>query len=199
MEKAYEVCNNALPKLIFNKLQSFVLHGKMDWRYTGTAFQGANNDDIHSFSFYNNIIFGQYREKNIADLVEDCFLFMMDKTEQNFRELFRARIGLIMPTPNPVVHDPHIDFDQKHKTALLYLNDADGNTLLYNEIYDPQSRTNGQDYYRLGLNKTVTLAAESTPEANKFIWFDGFRYHSSTSPTQTARRVVINFNYTTSD
>lgn len=197
MENIYEKMDNALPKLIFNKLQSFVFSGRMDWHYTGTAFKGANEDDIFSFSFYNNIIFGQYREKNIADLVEDCFLFLMDKTGQNFKELARARIGLIMPTPHPVIHDPHVDYEQSHRTALLYLNDADGNTLLYNEMYDPKSGTNSHDYFRLGLNKSVTVAAESTPEANKFLWFDGLRYHSSTSPTQTARRVAINFNYTT--
>jgi hypothetical protein len=80
-------------------------------------------------------------------------------------------------------------------TALFYLNDSDGDTIMYNEKYDPSSGYNQYDYYK-NVIKMPTVQSTVTPEENKMFWFDGLQYHSSNSPTNVTKRFIINVNYT---
>ena len=65
----------------------------------------------------------------------------------------------------------------------IYINDADGPTLIYKERWRPDH----PEIY------TVDQAVE--PVANRMVLFDGLRFHTGTTPTRTNRRVVININY----
>jgi ectoine hydroxylase-related dioxygenase (phytanoyl-CoA dioxygenase family) len=62
-----------------------------------------------------------------------------------------------------------------HTTALLYLNDTDGDTYFYKENGD--------------------IDFQVSPKANKVIIFDGDMVHSSSTPTQTQYRIALNFNF----
>jgi hypothetical protein len=198
MSNAFESCESVVPQSIFDRISGYILENNdMPWFYTYTAYNDPISENIHSFSFFHNAIFDSAPTSSMATHLEMVFLYAMEKTGQKVKQLIRARVGLLMPTPQPIIHEPHVDMPTPHKTALLYLNDADGDTLLYNEIYNPRAATSGFKYYKSILKEQVTVAAQSKPKANKMIWFDGFRYHSSTSPVKTARRVAVNFNYTT--
>ncbi len=97
--------------------------------------------------------------------------------------IYRIRIVMNTITDRPYLNGPHVDFKFPHKTALLYVNDADGNTLVYNERW------------AAGGHGPLTIAREITPVANRMVLFDGLRLHTGTTPTTTGRRVVLNINY----
>lgn len=106
----------------------------------------------------------------------------LDVQEQTFKELFRIRLGLITRTPHPVVYPPHVDDDvRSHRTGLFYLNNSDGDTIVYKE------RQKSNKYNELGRN---------SPEENTWFDFDGRHWHSATSPTQNEKRIAITYNYT---
>lgn len=195
-----KVCENIVPEQVFKKLQSAIFDDvNMPWYYTYTAYNEAMEHSHLAYSFFHNVIFDGQPSSSLAGLVETIFLHAMDKTNQKVDKIIRARIGLIMATEKPFIHDPHVDLQIPHKTALLYLNDSDGDTLIYNETFDLNANVSSYDYYKTTLNKNVTVAETSSPKANKMIWFNGNVYHSSTTPTITPRRLAINFNYLTSD
>ena len=107
-------------------------------------------------------------------------------------KLIRVRAGLTTRTPYPITHDPHVDWDNEHMTGLYYLNDSDGDTIIYNEKRD---QTLTETSYQWSKNKNFTVQKSITPKADRFVIFDGATYHSSTSPTTTDYRIVINYNW----
>ena len=76
------------------------------------------------------------------------------------------------------MHNPHKDFHTPHRTGLYYLNQADGDTIVYNQ-------TDKSEQY--------SVKEKVEPLANRWFDIDGDHYHSSTTPVATEKRIVITF------
>jgi hypothetical protein len=175
---------NILSYSVFKNIQAKVFDDAVPWYYTDTTALIEENNLLMDNSF-NHMVFRDGRPTSpLFDGIVFAFLDCLDKTNQQLKEILRIKIGLITATENTFVHKPHIDFDLPHQTALLYLNSTDGDTIFYKE--------------KLGdnIDNVLTITDRVTPEENKFVYFDGLTYHSSSTPTNSKRRVVINFNYT---
>ena len=97
--------------------------------------------------------------------------------------IYRIRLVLNTIADRPYLNGAHVDFFWPHKTALLYLDDADGETVIYEERWSEQPPA------------AFTEAARVAPAPNRLALFDGLRFHTGTLPTRAARRVVLNVNY----
>jgi hypothetical protein len=78
---------------------------------------------------------------------------------------------------------------------LFYINDSDGDTIVYNEQYRPLQGLDQTEWFEQKIG-TPTVDYTVTPRANQMCWFNGLTYHSSNSPTTVAQRYIINVNYT---
>lgn len=78
---------------------------------------------------------------------------------------------------------PHIDYHYPHKTLILYMNETDGDTYVFNEHYA------GQDLH------SFTIQERINPVENRAVILDGFHYHTASNPLYHDTRVVINVNY----
>lgn len=176
--------NDILSYSVFKNIQSKVFDDAVPWYYADSTAYIENNDLTLDCSFHHMIYRDNRPTSPLFDSVVFAFLDCLDKTDQKMKEILRIKIGLITATENSFVHKPHVDFDFPHQTALLYLNTTDGDTIFYKE--------------KLGHNTAneFTIDHKIKPEENKFVYFDGLTYHSSSTPTNSKRRVVINFNYT---
>ena len=97
--------------------------------------------------------------------------------------LFRAKLNITLNGkihPSPKVNPPHIDikYDRPYFIGIYYVNDSDGDTIIYE----------GDNKDNLKIVKTIT------PKKGRFILMDGKRYHSSSHPTNTKKRIIINYN-----
>jgi hypothetical protein len=100
-------------------------------------------------------------------------------------------------TPESFVDKAHVDMNFNHQTALIYINDADGPTRIYNEKFEDmfnQDKSSYEKHYDLIKDK-LTVAETIEPVANRMVIFDGLHYHSGTTPSKTDRRIIININY----
>jgi hypothetical protein len=137
---------------------------------------------------YNN-------EESLSDLkplAESILITALDRLNLPFSKLIRIRAGLTTRTPYPVVHSPHVDWDNQHMTAVYYVNDADGDTVFYKETRDEKLDINS---YEWSKNKKFTIDQTITPSADRMVIFNGLTYHSSTTPCCVDHRLVINFNW----
>ena len=94
------------------------------------------------------------------------------------KHLYRMRLGMFIKNQNPVgAHTEHIDYPKDdHKTLIYYVNDADGPT----NIYDKRG---GKIIEQIEFKRGRCLV------------LDGKVWHSSSSPKESDRRIVINYNF----
>lgn len=121
-----------------------------------------------------------------------------EATGNKLNELFRIRVGLLPFSDQPTMpsNTPHIDFLWPHYTACYYVNDSDGDTI----VYDQTTQEIGLDLDENILNEYVaktnfTVAQQCSPKKGRLCIFDGLRFHSSSKPKQHDRRLVITINY----
>jgi len=186
------ILDNAVGKNTLDKVIKIIYNNNFPWYYGATAFEGSNNQ----YSFSHVAITEGKSISALGDILGTILYTLCDETNQDIDKILRIRIGKIMATPEPIKHEPHIDLLFPHKTALLYLHDSDGDTDFYDFNFDYNTKLSPYDYFLRNKSKAV-LEESITPKFNRFVWFDGCKYHSSTSPTTIDRRIVINFNYVT--
>jgi hypothetical protein len=185
---------NALPSQLFSRLVSTISHSEFPWYFNSTAYEDVT-EPLLGYSYSHLAWKDGQSNSPVGPMIETVFLMLADTMQQDVDQLIRVRIGSIGVTSTPHRHTPHVDLDYPHQTALLYLNDSDGSTELYDQFYDNTSQVTNQDYFQT-IKNNISLAKSISPEANKLVCFDGFRYHSSETPSNVPRRLVINFNYT---
>jgi len=190
------VLENAVGKSIFGKITNAVFDQQFPWYYGSTAYASEENNSLHDYSYSHLVLSDGKAHNQVGEILAITLFNLSDVIQQDIKTILRIRIGSIPVTPEPIIHTPHVDLEFSHKTALLYLNDADGDTIFYNLKYPWTEQLSTHDYY-LKNKKNVKIEEVVKPEKNKFVWFDGFHYHSSTSPTKVDRRIVVNFNYVT--
>lgn len=79
-------------------------------------------------------------------------------------------------------NNPHVDYTGKHLVCLYYVNDSDGDTLIYNKLGDfDGDKTQLEIKYRI------------SPKKGRVVLFNGSLLHNSTTP-KNGPRCIINFD-----
>lgn len=104
-----------------------------------------------------------------------------------FKNLEAGRVFMQLPNGASHQNEPHIDSDKPHWVFLYYVNDSDGDTVLFEKL-SPWNTT--VVYGEVSHKETQRI----TPKQGSCIIFDGSIYHASSSPTKN-KRCVVNFNY----
>ena len=183
---------NVLGNNAFREIQYKVLDKELAWFYGDSTAYKEVKDDIFDFSFSHLIFNNGEVTSPLFDSMYQVFLNCLDKAGEDIDMLYRMRLGMITPTQQTVIHAPHIDADAEHRTALLYFNNSDGDTILYDNTYDLNSTLDSFEYVK---KLDLKVLQTHTPTENTFISFDGLRYHSSSTPLLNKRRIVLNVNY----
>lgn len=190
------VINNAFSKTLFKFARDWILSPNFFWSYsdtTGVSPKYLNADDKpDTFSFSRILLLAGNRFLPESHLVEAGFLTMLDNNNISFSELYRIRIGLLTKTLNNDINTPHVDHVEEHFTALLYLNTTNAPTYFYDTFYDTKSNKSSFDFKR---DKKLSVFKQVPCVENSAVIFNGLRYHSSSTPTDKSRRVVVNFNF----
>jgi hypothetical protein len=128
----------------------------------------------------------------LMSLAQSILIKALYESQMSLSKLIRIRAGFTTRTPYPIIHEPHVDWDDGHMTALYYVNDSDGDTIFYKEKRDQSLSVSS---YEWSKNKKFTVDQTVSPKADRLVIFDGLTYHSSTSPIAHDHRLVINFNW----
>lgn len=112
---------------------------------------------------------------------------IINQTKIEIKDIHAARAFLQVPLENKFVkpnNGIHLDIAEPHYACVYYMNDSDGDTILYDQtIYDTPYGSQ---------NVKVTEYKRVTPKKGRVVIFDGARYHCSTQPRNNYR-CIINF------
>jgi hypothetical protein len=188
---------NAFTPTIFQQITQVTVDRSLNWSWvypTSGDFTGVEPKPW-DLSWSLNILEPEYRSP-LSDFLVTAAITAIEQVDPEFQQAVRVRLGLITAQPTTHVHGAHIDLPFAHRTALFYINDNNGATLIYNQRWDPETVLSRADYQTQVLNNEFTVLESVMPQANSLYIFDGLHYHSSSTPTDVSRRVVMTVNYT---
>ena len=162
-----------------------------EFRYqpeTGSAEDGLSGvvgDNFGEFPMFvsgSNIPNAPSQVQDIANFVVSRFL---DKHRFIITEEIRARSNMTFRSLDTRPSRPHVDVDKEHYVFLYYVNDSDGDTILYDQISDRVTSYTQED---------LTEFKRVSPKAGRALLFSGNRFHAWYGPQDSYARCVINMN-----
>jgi len=191
------VVEDALPKELFKHLKNQIIDYRFPWHHVyNSAFveqsEYINNgkaNNIYDYSFAHIAYENFTVTSQIYDLSYAALLCALSKVNLEISRLFRIRLGMHTPSKELMINDPHVDNDHPHIAGLLYLNECDADTYFFNQRWNGKR----QQYEEEDFDRE--LIAQIKPKENRFVFFDGTMYHSSSRQTNTSQRIVINYNF----
>ena len=167
-----EIIDNFLPKKLENFLEQIFTDQspvKIPLYFTPNITYGSDEEFNPSFSseFYPHLI------QNSNLLLNVLYFFAYSK-DLYIIDIIRAKAITQIASPSPGPNSPHVDLHIPHLVLLYYINDAEGDTILFNN-----------------KNKEVQRI---TPQKGKAIFFDGSIKHCSSRPSKFSRS-ILNFNF----
>ena len=171
-----EVYDNLIPKNYLKDIQNYFLHGNAQWTYMPSMTYGDSDSDLDSFGFSIGICDGGiFQNTYAATLLKGLLYHIQEKTNRN--KILRSRIDMTVYNPVGYRHDIHTDLPKEvdNITTIFYLNNSDGNTVLYDSKSSPMK--------------------EVEPIENRLMIFSGDIPHTGHSPSKSKCRVLINSNF----
>lgn len=170
------------------KMYNTVTDINFPWHYLeDTTYETATKKSIATPGFTHLLFNNNGTKSEYLDVFTPMFLKGIESCNLKLLSTIRVRLGFLLktryniPSMPYVYNSPHIDCDGEHYTALYYLNNTDGDTYLFNET------TESEKY---------SIHTRITPEAGKFICFNGQHYHASSCPKMFSSRIVLTMNFT---
>jgi len=162
------------------------------WHFLkNTAYASIDNNQPYQSSWQWMLFNQGESNSHLVSVAESILVKALYELDIPYNKLIRIRAGLTTRTPSPVIHDPHVDWENDHMTALYYVNDSDGDTLLYDRFRQPSDEPS----WKILESETFNIVDRITPKADRMVIFNGLQYHSSTSPVETDHRIILNFNF----
>jgi hypothetical protein len=155
----------------------------------------ATLKDEANIQGFNHFLFEEQKQVSPTfDSIFPLYLSIVDQlkgTDIKFNLLERMRFNLTYANPLSTLpwHMPHIDSMYPHYNAIYYVNDSDGDTVIFNETNEDYS----EDFDVMKENK-FTVKQRITPEKGKVVVFPGHYYHASSFAKKSNYRCVLNIN-----
>ncbi len=126
------------------------------------------------------------REENKTIVVSDQGKVIVDHIFKNIKNRFNKKFNILRSKANLQTqftnnknnfhNTPHKDFDLEHTVALYYVNDSDGDTILF--------------------NKDMTIKEKVSPKAGRLLFFNGNILHTGSHPVLSKYRMCVNIDLT---
>lgn len=193
-----KIIDNAFSSDVFKQLQDEILSFNFPWHYGRRVSPDDGSDDnpymigwVHTISDLG--LETKYTQE-LFDAIQAELFRVLERENEPIAEIGRIRVICNTKADQPYATQPHVDFDNIHQTALLYINDCDGDTIIYNEKYKPMFGMGSYNHFSR-IKDQLTVKTVISPKANRLVLFDGLHYHSGTIPVVAGRRVIMNINY----
>lgn len=188
-----KIYDNLLPEKLVDEIDSITTNSNFPWFKATNSFYSVSEKTSKKHKDTPNVV-------NTPQLVHQFFSEDGSSTNsvwqdipvalvQNFFagdknnmlesvDIIRAKANLMLKTQfdQNCYNPPHTDMPIPHNVLLYYVNNSDGDTIIFDK---------GSD------NK---IYQKISPKKGRLLYFDGDYYHSSSPPVLNDHRIVVNIN-----
>jgi hypothetical protein len=200
-ENKIKVIEN-IPDYFFMFLEEFLLSKDVPWYWNpSTSYIPKKGDEVgynvfedgntkETPQFTHSFIDGGRDVSKYAHFMSDVRDYI-NEFVMPIEKIVRVKANMLLKDENYPIdsyHPPHSDvfgdgYDNQW-TFLYYINDSDGDTIIFDKEWDPE---NG------GSIPKLDIVQRCTPKVGNALLFKSNIYHASSPPKITDRRVVLNF------
>ena len=164
---------------------SQILFDKVRWQFIPDVTKPDNVQQRPGFN-YRFITNGE----NVYEYHTDMCKIIdaaCDKIHFDRKECLQGRSFLQLPLnlKDRSIDAPHVDADLDHIVVLYYVNDSDGDTVIYENLFE--------GYDKVPSMKDLKEKKRVTPKAGRVVIFNGKHWHTSCQPEHNVR-CVVNYN-----
>jgi hypothetical protein len=129
------------------------------------------------------------RKSVFFDFFNDILLNFCYKYQISVERVTRACVNSTIHH-DTVFSEPHVDYTEDHKVVIMYLNDCDGDTIIFDKKY-----TDGPTHLSVEDGESMSVFKRVTPKAGKILLFDGNKFHTNIFPSPGKFRFVCVFTF----
>jgi len=179
-----KVIDNCIPFELQNQIENLAQRSNIKFTYDKytTPPSSHNSKYQDGIQLVNRFIEdGKFIMKDASHffLLPLQIVCLQEKINFNLQEVKRAKINFKFKQESKLdnfINPPHVDNNIENSLiGIYYINDSDGNTIIYED----------RD---LKISKTIE------PKKGRMILMDGSTIHSASHPLKTETRMVINYN-----
>lgn len=159
-----------------------------DWHFIeDTTFEKKDHINTSTPSFANLVYHPDNKENPGLEFFTPLLQNTCAKAGLELDQLLRMRLGFLLNTKYFMPHvryqhnTPHVDFNVDHYTACYYINECDGETIVFHQTEESEK---------------YSAMHKSMPQQGKVLVFNGRHYHASTCPKMFTKRIVMTMNFT---
>ena len=188
------IVENIIPKDYQDYLETVLTGWEFPWVLNKNIVSGddpfvgstKNPAGMNHFFYEKNVPVSNYFQ-----LVYPLVLSITSQAAVPFNRLFRMRANLTFSNGEGALL-PHIDSFHPHWNAIYYVNDSDGDTIIYNETNDDFDAGN-KDIEKIKTDN-FTEKLRVTPKKGQLLAFNGRYYHTASFCKDSSYRCLININ-----
>lgn len=187
-----QIYEDFIPKQYQDELESVLMSPSFPWEYREKAIPDYLEDKnlvdtppyTNPFQFKHVFFYPPLSKSHHFDLIKPLMYFFSDRTGYKIEHIIAAVAIMLMPAEENYTILPHVDKDYKKdpnnelRTLIYYVNDADGPTTMYHEMFEGKKLD------------SVTIAQELYPKKGRGAVFNSDRFHSGSQPTKNRRLLI---------
>jgi hypothetical protein len=180
------IIDNFLTNRYFKAVQNTFLSSMFDWYYHDDVDNGLSTNKFN-YGYYHMLLDVNGNKSKYSDLMVSFLCQNLD-LNPDLSTVIRSRMDMTTSRKDKHRFIPHIDIgnlEQTHYTSVFYLNESDGDTIIYNET----------TFLSDGIPEKLTVKKTVSPVPNRLVFFKGNFIHAGHAPNMYNRRVIINSNF----
>lgn len=195
----YLKIDELVPASVSNQIEAALLYSddvKWGWRDVTSGVEEAfdtNDKNIKEtfqmqhdvFAYDRGIVNGE-----LFQLLLTPMYFLEHYLKRTIKAPQRIKANMLIRDPDQkgFYHPPHIDLanDKEAFSMVYYVNDSDGDTVLFDKSFNPLLSSKTQ-------HEGLKPLYNSTPKKGGCVVFRSNRYHASSNPVVADRRVIVNY------
>ena len=177
----YKVYDNLVPEYLMTEIEQLLTSNMFPWYLNRKTVYDesyvSESSDYQDVAAFAHLFSGNAGASspwyNMSEILLGKFI---DGSGLKCKGIVRARANYMVAQPNnypKLPCPPHVDGLYKHHVLLYYVNESDGETILYED------------------GKVVAKVA---PARGRFLYFSGSDMHSASPPQNYDKRIAINYN-----
>lgn len=180
-----QIIDDFLPSYLADSLEFLLTSDEFCWYYydKSTKSDSTHSGEYSEYSLFSHVF--ALDNKSNSNYMDRIYPITerIEKTVGEIKNAIRIKANLTFPSPlddgNP--EPPHVDWKPTPPdlSAIYYVNDSDGDTILYDQKYPSTD--------------SLSISERVEHKKNRLLIFDGRTYHSSNIPKKYNKRININF------